>query len=271
MGKSLKPDAILKTDLEEFLASESDFAFEMSVLSKLREIGFRCKHSGTYQDPVTKKIRQFDIRAEKINENRKLSLAVECKNLRPNFPLLITAIPRTRGEGFHQIIVFRTSHTTWTDIQTVTSPHSLYIPGEMVGKSTNQVGRAESKSELVSDDGAAFDKINQAVNSAEDLVSDSLASNSPEVHRVVVPVLVIPTDVLWQIDYDYDGRVVHPVHQVQETTLFIDHAWSALLGVQGWKSYRMSHLHIVTIDSLKAVTEAWTGAEGFFRTCFSRT
>jgi hypothetical protein len=269
MSKSLKSDAILKTDLEEFLASESDFAFEMSVLSKLREIGFRCKHSGTYQDPVTKKIRQFDIRAEKINENRKLSLAVECKNFRPNFPLLITAIPRTHGEGFHQIIFFRSSHTT--DIQTVMSPHSLYIPGEMVGKSTNQVGRAENKSELVSDDGAAFDKINQAVNSAEDLVSASLARNWPEVFRVVVPVLVVPADVLWQIDYDYDGKVVRPVHRVQETTFFIDHAWSTFLGIQGWKFYRMSHLHIVTIGSLKAITEGWTSAEGFFRTCFPVT
>ena len=52
----LKANPVSDKDLEEFLASESDFAFEMSVLSLLRKLDFGCSHAGTYQDPVTQKI-----------------------------------------------------------------------------------------------------------------------------------------------------------------------------------------------------------------------
>jgi hypothetical protein len=54
---------ITEKDLDEYLNSESDFAFEMSVLSLLRQMHFTCSHSGTYEDPVTGKIRQYDLRA----------------------------------------------------------------------------------------------------------------------------------------------------------------------------------------------------------------
>ncbi len=98
----LKSTPITENDLNEFLASESDFAFEMTVLSLLRKIGFNSLHSGTYQDPVTKKIRQFDLRAGKNEGDFLLTLAGECKNLGVNFPLLITAVPRTIDEAFHE-------------------------------------------------------------------------------------------------------------------------------------------------------------------------
>jgi hypothetical protein len=61
----LKRDPINARDLEDFVANNSDFDFEMKVLAKLRSLDFECEHSGTYQDPVTHKARQFDIRARK--------------------------------------------------------------------------------------------------------------------------------------------------------------------------------------------------------------
>lgn len=63
-----KDDPITAEDMADFVGSDSDFAFEMQVLAKLTSLGFTCSHSGTYRDPVTKKIRQFDIRAVKISE-----------------------------------------------------------------------------------------------------------------------------------------------------------------------------------------------------------
>jgi hypothetical protein len=59
----LKPDPITLTDLEEYLVEYSDFSFEMSVLQALEQAHFSCDHSGSYTDPVSGKIRQFDIRA----------------------------------------------------------------------------------------------------------------------------------------------------------------------------------------------------------------
>jgi hypothetical protein len=103
----LKSTPITQKDLDEFIASGSDFAFEMTVLSLLRKMGFNTSHSGTYQDPVTQKIRQFDLRASKVQGDFRLTLAVECKNLRTNFPLLISAVPRTVDEAFHEVIRYR--------------------------------------------------------------------------------------------------------------------------------------------------------------------
>lgn len=50
-----KKDPITEQDLKEFVANDSDFAFEMQVLNRLRDLHFECWHSGTYQDPVSDK------------------------------------------------------------------------------------------------------------------------------------------------------------------------------------------------------------------------
>ena len=60
----LKNDPIDSTDLVEFLDTSSDFAFELACVKRLSELGYRCQHGGSYVDPVTKKARQFDIRAQ---------------------------------------------------------------------------------------------------------------------------------------------------------------------------------------------------------------
>jgi hypothetical protein len=71
----LKKDEMTAEDLAEFVRTNSDFAFEMRVLAQLRTDGFDCSHSGTYRDPVTDKIRQFDIRATMRRGDSALGLA----------------------------------------------------------------------------------------------------------------------------------------------------------------------------------------------------
>jgi hypothetical protein len=68
MGKPKTP--ITQSDLQEFVENDSDFAFEMRVLVQLRALGFQCEHSGTYKDPITDKIRQFDIHAWRDHDGR---------------------------------------------------------------------------------------------------------------------------------------------------------------------------------------------------------
>jgi hypothetical protein len=161
----LRDDPITAKDMEEFVGSDSDFAFEMQVLAQLRALGFECSHSGTYRDPVTDKIRQFDIRAVKHQGNFTLALAVECKNLRPNNPLLLSAVPRTEPESFHDLLVWRPQFLFMQEsVRPVTGHDSAYKPVEMVGKKTDQVGR-DASGALVSSDEATFEKLNQAVNS----------------------------------------------------------------------------------------------------------
>ena len=91
--------------------------------------------------PRTDKIRQFDIRATADSGDSTLALAVECKNLRPNNPLLVSAVPRTPVEAFNDLLVLKVRET-YSQFQTepVLENASAYKPGEMVGKKTDQVG-----------------------------------------------------------------------------------------------------------------------------------
>jgi len=260
----LRDAPISAKDLADFATTSSDFGFEMQVLTRLRAGGFSCSHSGTYRDPVTAKIRQFDIRASADRDDSTLALAVECKNLRPNNPLLLSAVPRTSAEAFHDLLVCRPLATyTQFLVQPVAKIASAYKPGEMVGKNTDQVGKVMS-GELVSDDEATFDKLNQAVNSCQDLVRTFSLKVDPPLRRAIVPVLVVPTGLLWQVEYDADGTITMPPHQVKRSALFLDHPWTAMSVYGDPISYRLSHIEMVTFEALTGIAELWLGPGGFF-------
>ena len=99
----LKTERISATDLSEYLNTHSDFSFELSVLKMLRECNVECEHGGYYQDPVTDKPREFDIRAIKTIERLRVRMVVECKNIRESFPVLISCIPRHEQDSYHQV------------------------------------------------------------------------------------------------------------------------------------------------------------------------
>lgn len=261
----LKSTPVTDRDLADFVASDSDFGFEMEVLTRLRILGFACSHSGTYRDPVSDKMRQFDIRASLDRDESTLALAVECKNIRANNPLLISSVPRTDAEAFHDLFMYRAGPLyPISSIHVATGTNSAYRPGAMVGKKTDQVGREDASGELVSNDEATFDKLSQAVNSCHDLIGAQATKVSPPFRRAIVPVLVIPTGLLWQVDYDADGLLVTPPRQVAKATLFLNHTWTVPTQFEVL-SYRLSHLEVVTLDTLAETTEGWFGSNGLFR------
>jgi hypothetical protein len=258
-----RPDPILGEHVREFVERDSDFGFEMKVLRQLRSLDFECSHSGTYQDPVSDKIRQFDIRAQKQVRNCTLKLSVECKNLRENYPLLLSAVPRTSAESFHQMMSkVTTSFPGTVTVQTV-EPSNVYQPEEMVAKKTDQIGRDQA-GDLFSDDSATFEKLNQALNSSRDVVQSAARADAPApFHMVIVPVLVVPAERLWQIDYGEDGTLLVSPRKVERASLFLDHTWRVAGQFQEYP-YRLSHLEVVTLDGLPKVLEHWLGQLGFF-------
>src|SRR5947207_747437 len=107
----LSNKVVTADDLQTFIDSKADFAFEMRVLRRFEQLGYSCAHGGTYRDPITKKTRQFDIRAWRADaEAARLGIAAECKNIGANFPLLVHAVPRKPGEAFHELIVVDHRH-----------------------------------------------------------------------------------------------------------------------------------------------------------------
>jgi hypothetical protein len=266
MPKLRKGDPITARDLAEFVGSNSDFAFEMRVVAQLRALDFECSHSGTYRDPVTDKIRQFDIRAIAHRGKSTLALAVECKNLRRNSPLLLSAVPRTTLESFHDVLVFNPEKLyDRVSVRPVTGPQSAYRPGEMVGKKTDRVGR-DASGTLVSDDKATFEKLNQAVNRCQDLVREYALKPSPPLVRAIVPLLVVPKGLLWQVDYDTDGNLKTPPRGVTRASLFLNHAWSADVGMRLTIFFRLSHIELATLDALPGIVDTYFGSGGLFST-----
>jgi hypothetical protein len=69
------------------------------------ESDIKCEHGGVYEDPVTEKARQFDIRGLlELGQINRVRLAVECKNIRENFPLVVLTVPRSVDESYHEFI-----------------------------------------------------------------------------------------------------------------------------------------------------------------------
>jgi len=254
--------AITTTDLTEFINTDSDFAFEMTVLRWLENNGFDCRHSGTYRDPVTGKLRQFDIRAETTSGTHTLALAVECKNLRPNSPLLISTVPRTDAEAFHSAILFHRGATNSFEVKHVEGI-GMYRSNRPVGKTTDQVGR-DTNGQLTSNDEQTFDKISQAISGCKDLVEKFSHDVSEVRKRIIVPVLVVPEGMLWQVNYDAAGAITIPPTKVQHSNVFLDSSWEARSPYGDELTYRLSHLEIVTFDGLNDALTTWLSPRGFF-------
>ena len=134
----------------------------------------------------------------------------------------------------------------------------------MVAKQTDQIGRREDGS-FVSDDRATFDKVSQEVNSCRDLIKALARKKDQPRVKAVIPLLVVPDNSLWQVDYSSDGVVEGDPHEVTHASLFSDSEWSAegpLLG--NAISHRLSHLEFATFGALREVISSYFGTDGFF-------
>jgi len=268
----LRTNPITREDILEYLDKNSDFDFEIKTLNLLEKTGHKCRHSGTYTDPITTKIREFDIRAEaskKISANVTLNLllAIECKNIKDSFPLVLQCMPRARHEEIEEMIFCAPSEVAkmlleegFTSVgqhpfQATTIPlHrtlTSYKRDEPVGKSCDQIGRTLSGNDITGSDSDVFEKISQAINSTYDLIQDAAKLESATEYSLTIikPVLVVPDGNLWHIIYDNEGNmVVGP-----EQTCFVPYYYGKSWPYKDWdgeKTYNVSHLDIVTFSHL---------------------
>lgn len=78
---------------------------------------------------------------------------------------------------------------------------------EFVAKSFDQVWKGIDDS-VIAKDADVFKKITQASDSACDLISMTVneKNNGQDSIMLISPVLIVPGDVLWQVDYSDDGE-----------------------------------------------------------------
>lgn len=100
-----KNDGIGKDALVEYVEKHSDLHFELKIPKLMRDQGLSCEQGGHCSDPLTQKSREFDIRCRVVQRRSHVQIAVECKDLKKNFPLLVPALPRTAEESCCEVAV----------------------------------------------------------------------------------------------------------------------------------------------------------------------
>jgi len=271
----LKSDPIVQSDLLEYLNSYSDFSFELAVLKMLRERGLECEHGGHYEDPVTNKSREFDIRAKKTIKQYRIRMAIECKNIRENFPILISCVPRHEQESYHQIslvsepkndsaMVALSIHQSRARTLSIRDQHSMYKALEPVGKSTVQVGRGTDNA-ISANDSELFEKWGQCLSSVKELI-DSVywdgGRKDPEdaYLSAVFPFVVVPNGRLWIVSYDEDGNRISDPTPTDRCPCFIDKDYE--MGTQLAKARMwLSHVEIVTYSGMRSFVEKYITTE----------
>lgn len=262
-----KDAQIGQADLIEYLNTASDFAFELRCLERLTGLGFQCQHGGSYTDPVTKKTRQFDIRAQKSHEKLGVRCAIECKSVADSFPLLVMCVRRPADESFHELIrsyhpdMVEQSYFSFPEIRAydkrcetirVTTPHSVYAVDQFVGKSCAQVGKKAHNDSIDASDAEVFEKWSQALASADDLAHEATEESEQRKDAflsLILPVLVVPDGSLWQTNYESNGTRIDDPVQTDRCSFFVGQYYSA-----GWlqgTSLTVSHLEFVTLSGLE--------------------
>ena len=202
---------LTSADLRAYLDNQDDFAFERRVFTHAKGFGLTVQHAGIYEDPTTSKWRQYDLRADKQNGDYCIRLAIECKSLRPTYPLLVSCVPRPREESYHHVIQGLTgANFSGGSNAAVQIKHTaLYAPNSYVGKDMCQVGRKGGG--FAGTDEKTFDKYQQAMASVADLIAEAAEYHRPrrsvEQATAILPILVVPDDALWQARYSVGGQL----------------------------------------------------------------
>lgn len=244
-------------DISRYLDDRDDFDLELFAFRTLKANGWFAELGGTYVDPVFAKPRQYDVRAcIRFSQGieRELYLAVECKSLTKEFPLIVSRVPRPIRESLHDVIIRHHSKdlNDKTFMVETSRPNDfrLYGADEMVGKSATQI-KWERSGRFVASDAETYDKWAQALALATELVETAANREIKDksVFAFVMPILLVNDGTLWTVDYDAEGKRGAP-QAANDAVLFVDRKVE-LKSRSRPHTYRLSHLHIHTRTSFE--------------------
>lgn len=260
-------EEITAAHIDEYLTSRDDFDLELTAYRLLVERGWDARLGGIYSDPIQRKHRQFDVRAHAViwpSVNCELSLAVECKNLTPEYPLVISRVPCPTDESPHSVIVTRLRREQGDFMFEVYDSDptraQLCTVGAPIGKSLTQI-KLDGK-RLVGSDSETYDKWLQAVASAARLAEVAAKRQKVDdaVFTFVMPILLVADKTLWVVDYSKEGKRAAPA-QVDETLYFVDESHT-LEHRYGPRPYPVRHLFVYTLAGFTRMLEDYKSKEG---------
>jgi hypothetical protein len=248
--------SITASAIRQVVISEDDFGHEMRVGKILNNVEYprlqfdhirvnRPSHGGTYKDQVTGKTRQFDYRCQMTQGQDRLKnifLAVECKNLNPEYPLVVCGRPRTYEESYHLFI--QREDDEKSSLRKVEGIDSFYKPDHFVGKSLMRL--KEKGGKLCSDgDSEIYDRWSQALASSHDLAFGAVLNKPPpRSYAFVMPLVAVPNNSLWTVTYTDDGTVLGDPIQVDQCEYYVDQ--KLLIGLP----FVITHIHFLTLKGL---------------------
>lgn len=258
MAKKIdKSFSFADTDIEHAHKRFSSFEFECQVRLQLAKHKFdnpvafedsiekKLRHGGTYQDPITGKLREFDIRFSlTFAKSFSVILAIECKRIGTYSPVLLTRSPRTRDETRVDSFGNRLPRQF----------NQIYKANEPVGKEIGQFGKAEfGDKEIVEiSDGTLYDKWSQALSSANELCAEAHDNFCIGYPQLVLPILVVPENTLWTIDYTEEGILAGRPKRRDFSPFYVDwpvtHPTKGIIG-------KLGHLEISTLNGLTVLIQ----------------
>lgn len=253
--------------IQRYLDNRDDFTFELRVFHECIRRGFRASHGRHYTDPVKGVSRQYDVRALIESDCRSVHLAIECKNLSLNYPLVASCTPRSVDESFHEVArstkqkaFVATQQTTIKSVR-LSGLNSIYDVGAFSVKSTARVCRIATRNgktsneEFEGDDRDIWESWSQAISSATCIIGDAGfgVSDIHDTHyAIALPVLVVPEGSLWTVEYSPDGRRLGSPKVADECTMYIGKEVDLYMSSY---TYTLSHLHILTLKGLLSLLD----------------
>ncbi len=266
--------------ITEVVTTADDFEHEVRVGRLLRaHRGSETSHGGTYIDPLTNNPRQYDFRWVFCHpDGFAVSLAVECKNINSNSPVVVRGQKRMSIEAFHDLIEsrkgggFQTSRgNIYLDISAigqvrrVAGDDSMYGMGSFVGRSILRIEASQTRrpSDATitysrSKDKEIYDRWSQALASAQDLVLDARYYASrfkmPHVFTAIIPVVVVPDAALWSMEYDADDELIHDPIKIDQCEFYVarDMKIPGEFAEFASQTFKFSHIHFVTVKGFEA-------------------
>ena len=254
--------SITAADIKSVVLVEDDFGHEIRVGNILTNVKYpeiyyeptrvmRPDHGGTYIDHVTGKTRQFDYRCQIVRGreiSRSIFLAVECKNLNPDLPLVVCGRPRTDEESYHIFIhlKIRPPNGSEFSLKKVDGFNSIYKPDAFVGKSLLRLKKKQN--ELCADgDSEIYDRWSQAMASCHDLAKRAFKDKpSPKSCAFIMPLVVVPDNSLWTVSYKSDGSLDGDPIQVDKCEFYVEQK----LLLSDMPPVILTHIHFVTVKGL---------------------
>jgi hypothetical protein len=257
---------ISPAEIREVVTREDDFGHEMRVGEVLRCCSNAVlEHGGTYTDPISEKPRQFDYRCWVTFQRTRLVLSVECKNITPDFPLVVCGARRSENDAFHDLIESRQGrfdegnliHTGLSSVTRRVSADNIFYPkNEFVGKSLLRI-QLDKMTTSRSGESEIYDRWAQSLSSAVEMSASATSAakhlSETSVFTAVLPFVVIPDGTLWRAVYDNTGRIIADPARVEECAYFVGREIEAAgpKGIPWFQTFTFSHVHFVTLSGLQ--------------------